>query len=70
MPADSPWKTMREAGQRVGRGERFMRREAHSGRLRAASIGGRKQLLTKDDWIDAWVLESATPVVMLRRRGA
>lgn len=70
MPADSPWKTLAEAGARVGHGQRFLRREWKSGRLRGAVIGGKKQVLTRDEWVDEWVIDHATPIVQPARRRA
>ena len=69
MPADSPWKTMKEAGARVDLGPRVMRREWVAGRLRGAVIGGRKEVLTRDEWIDQWVTDQAQPIGLHRRAG-
>lgn len=68
MPANSPWKTLTEAGARIGRGKRFLRREWKAGRLRGAVIGSRKEILTRDEWIDDWVADQVKPVDVLRRR--
>lgn len=68
MPADSPWKTLAEAGARVKRGPRFLRREWKAGRLRGAPIGGRGEVLTRDEWLDQWVLDQANPIAMPARR--
>jgi hypothetical protein len=35
-----------------------------SGKLRAARLGGRRELRFLAEWIDAWLLESTTPVVL------
>ena len=69
MPADSPWKTLAEAGARIGRGKRFLRREWKAGRLRGAVVGGRQEILTRDEWVDDWIAARATPIVMQRRTG-
>lgn len=68
MPADSPWKTLAEAGARVGHGKRFMRKESIAGRLRGACIGGRKEVLTRDEWCDEWVERHTKPVMVPSRR--
>ena len=75
MSANSPWKTLGQAAERVplhnGRpiGKRFLAKEVREGRLRAARIGGNGQLLTRDEWVDEWITDHATPVpVSMRRR--
>ena len=71
MPADSPWKTLAEAGARVNRGKRFLRKEWRSGRLRGACIGGRQEIFTRDEWLDEWVMNQVTtPITMPTRRRA
>lgn len=67
MPADSPWKTLKEAGAYVKKGRRFLLREIHDGRLRAARIGGRGEILTRAEWLDAWVSDQARPVAFPTR---
>jgi len=67
----SPWRTAAEAGRYLGnRSKRFVIREITAGRLRGARIGGRREVLTCDDWCDQWVLDQARPaLVTTRRRG-
>ncbi len=67
-PSDSPWRTLSEAGARVGRSKRFMRRQWKDGRLRGARIGGRGEILTTEAWVDQWVSDFATPIAMPVRR--
>jgi excisionase family DNA binding protein len=64
----SPWLTLTEAAIYTKRGRRFLRREIAAGRLRAAVIGGRREVLTRVDWLDVWVEEQARPV-MMRKSG-
>ena len=65
----TPWKTLKQAGARVHKGPRYLLREVHAGRLRAARIGGRREILTRDEWIDQWVEDRAIPVpVPMRKR--
>jgi excisionase family DNA binding protein len=64
----SPWLTTREAAAYLKRGRRFVLREIHAGRLRAARIGGRAEVLTRTDWLDSFVESQATPITMPVRR--
>ena len=48
----------------------FVLREIHAGRLRAAVVGGRREILTRRDWCDQWVIDQATPIVLPARRRA
>lgn len=66
----SPWLTSAEAAAYLKRGRRFVLREIKAGRLRAAVVGGRREVLTRAEWLDLWIEGQATPVVMpnLRRR--
>jgi hypothetical protein len=67
----TPWKNARQAGQRMnGRSRRFVMKEFKAGRLRAARIGGRGEILTRDEWIDEWIEQQASPVVVSIRRRA
>ena len=64
----SPWLTLTEASAYARRGKRFLAREVKSGRLRAARIGGRGEILTRREWLDLYLEELATPVQLMRRR--
>jgi excisionase family DNA binding protein len=62
--------TASEAAKYIKRGRRFLLAEIHAGRLRAAVVGGRKEILTRTEWCDDWVAAQAHPVaISLRRRG-
>ena len=65
---DSPWLTAAEAASYVKRCRKTLVREIRAGRLRAAIIGGRRQILTRREWLDQWVMDQATPVEFPRRR--
>jgi excisionase family DNA binding protein len=69
-PASSPWMTLTEAATYAKRGRRFLAREVRAGRLRAARIGGRGELLLRVEWIDEWLEHLATPVMLPARRRA
>jgi excisionase family DNA binding protein len=61
--------TLHEASEYARRGKRFLAREVKAGRLRAARIGGRGEILTRREWLDAYLEDLATPVsVAIRRR--
>jgi excisionase family DNA binding protein len=64
MPAAdlSPWLTVKEAAIVAKCGTRTIRKEVAAGRLRAARIGGRRDIRIHRDWVDAWLEATATPV--------
>lgn len=69
MSAETPWLNLAEASAYARRGRRFLAREVKAGRLKAAVVGGRRELLFKREFIDQWLEDQATPIVMpLRRR--
>jgi excisionase family DNA binding protein len=59
-----PWLTVAEAAQRARCGVKTVYREVQAGRLRAARIGGRRELRLRPEWVDAW-LEQASAMVMV-----
>jgi excisionase family DNA binding protein len=58
----SPWLTVPEAAQRARVGVKLVYREVAAGRLRAARVGGRRDLRFRPDWVDAWLDATAAPV--------
>jgi excisionase family DNA binding protein len=58
----TPWLTPKEAAGRARCGVKMIYREAKAGRLRAARIAGRRELRIKPEWVDAWLVSTATPV--------
>ena len=58
----SPWLTVPEAAQRARVGPKTIYREVHSARLRAARVGGRRELRFLTGWIDEWLVAAATAV--------
>ena len=63
-PTLTPWVTVREAAARAKCGERSNYNAVRAGRLRAARLGGRRELPFLPEWIDAWLIETSTPVVV------
>jgi excisionase family DNA binding protein len=59
---ESPWLTVEEAADRARCGVKTIYREVRAGRLKAARIGGRRELRLQSGWIDDWLHQSATPV--------
>jgi excisionase family DNA binding protein len=66
----SPWLTLSEAAIYTKRGKRFLAREVHAGRLRAARIGGRGELMFLTAWLDEWIESLSMPVPLRRRASA
>jgi excisionase family DNA binding protein len=51
------WLKVREAADRARCGPKTIYRAVRSGRLRAARIGGRRELRFLDSWIDLWLFD-------------
>jgi excisionase family DNA binding protein len=64
----SPWLNGQQAAAYVGKSKQFLFREIHAGRLRAARIGGRGEILTRAEWLDEFVQAQAIPISINRRR--
>ena len=56
----SPWLTVKQAAERARCGTKLIYREVKAGRLRAARIGGRRELRVLAEWIDEWLIEQST----------
>lgn len=61
--AVSPWMTVREAAARAKCGERSIYNATRTGKLRAARLGGRRELRFLSEWVDAWLIETSAPVI-------
>lgn len=64
--SDAIWLTAHEAAGRARVGLKTIYREVRAGRLRAARIGGRRDLRFLAEWIDQWLLAASTPVEIRR----
>jgi excisionase family DNA binding protein len=51
----TPWLTVKQAAERAQCGVKTLYREAQTGRLRAARVGGRRSLRFRADWVDRWL---------------
>jgi excisionase family DNA binding protein len=58
----SPWLTVEEAAQRARCGIKTIYREVRAGRLRAARVGGRRELRLLPAWVDEWLTQTTTVV--------
>lgn len=59
---DPVWLTVRQAASRAQCGTKAIYRAVNAGRLKAAAIGGRRELRFRAEWIDGWLEASSTPV--------
>jgi excisionase family DNA binding protein len=55
------WLTPEQAAARAQVGKRVIYHEVKAGRLKAARVGGRRELRLRPEWIDAWLDACATP---------
>jgi excisionase family DNA binding protein len=56
------WLTVEEAAERARCGVKLVYREVKAGRLRAAKLGGRRELRFLPEWVDQWLLASTAMV--------
>ncbi len=64
----SPWLTAKEAAQRLRIHRETLYHEVAAGRLRAARIGGRRNLRFLPEWCDAYLEASSMPVEVTPRK--
>jgi hypothetical protein len=60
------WLTPRQGAARANCGVKLIYNEVRAGRLRAARIGGRRELRMLPEWIDDWLKASSEPVEISR----
>ena len=57
---ENPWLTVKGAAERARCGVKTIYREVSAGRLRAARVGGRRELRIRPEWIDEWLQKATT----------
>jgi excisionase family DNA binding protein len=57
----TPWRTVEEAAARAHVSKKTIYGEVKRKRLRAARVGGRRELRLRDEWIDEWLEASVEP---------
>jgi excisionase family DNA binding protein len=68
-PSDSnssPWLTANQAAKRAQVGARTIYSAVRAGRLRAARIGGRRELRFLAAWVDEWLEATVKPIEVTR----
>jgi|KBSMisStaDraftv2_1062788.scaffolds.fasta_scaffold600989_2 excisionase family DNA binding protein len=55
----TPWRTVEDAAARGLVSKKTIYKEVKAKRLRAATVGGRKNLRFLDEWVDEWLVNSA-----------
>ncbi len=62
MNSATPWLRIHEAAVYAKCGRKLFYREIAAGRLRAAHVGGRRDIRLRQEWIDEW-LEGTVRIV-------
>ena len=60
VSSTSPWLTVDGATRRALCGPKLIYRQVAAKRLRAARVGGRRELRFRPEWIDEWLEQSTT----------
>jgi excisionase family DNA binding protein len=66
----SPWLTTAEAASYARRGKRQIIHAVKTGKLRAAVVGGKRQVLTRREWLDEMITNETIVVTVPTRRRA
>ncbi len=58
------WWNVDRAAAHADCGKKLIYDEVRRGKLRAARLGGRRELRFLPEWVDAWLLAASTPVIV------
>ena len=58
----TPWLRVDEAADRAKCSRKTLYKEVKAKRLRAAVIGGRRELRFRAEWVDEWLERTSAPV--------
>ena len=58
------WLDVADAAGHAKCGKRSIYLAVQQGKLRAARLGGRRELRFLREWVDAWLLAASTPIVV------
>ena len=58
--ARTPWLRVKEAADRARCSTKLIYREVAAKRLRAARVGGRRELRFRPEWVDEWLEQHVT----------
>jgi excisionase family DNA binding protein len=61
---ETPWITVKEAARYARCGTKSIYVGVSSGQLRAARLGGRRELRFIREWLDEWLRATSTPVLV------
>lgn len=60
----SPWLTVAQAAKHASCGKRSIYLAVQQRKLRAARLGGRRELRFLAEWVDSWLIETSKSVVV------
>ena len=60
--AVSSWRTLDQEAERVQAHVQTLRRACRSGALKHVRLFNRRAIRLKSEWVDAWLLNSSTPI--------
>jgi excisionase family DNA binding protein len=60
LRSESPWLTVQMAADRAHVGPKTIYKEVAAKRLKAAKVGGRRELRFLAEWVDQWLLTLTT----------
>lgn len=61
-PEQTIWLTVRQAAARAQCGPKVIYRAVAKRHLRAAAIGGRRELRFRTEWVDSWLEACSKPI--------